>query len=64
MCTRFGCLPQAGGLLEQDAQFLRLVAVYDLAHGGPQHRGPAAIPLERSPEPFEWPDDVSEVWGQ
>jgi hypothetical protein len=35
LCIRFACLPEAGGLLDQDAQIMRLLAVYDLAYAEP-----------------------------
>lgn len=60
--ARFGCLPHAGGLLEQDAQLLRLVAVYDLAHAGPQQlAGPGRQVLDAVPQAV--PDEeLMGVW--
>jgi hypothetical protein len=35
LCKRFGCLPEAGGLLDQDAEIVRMLAVHDFAHAAP-----------------------------
>lgn len=31
LCERFHCLPGAGGLLDQDAEFLRMIKILELA---------------------------------
>lgn len=31
LCERFHCLPEPGGLLDQDAEFLRMIKIVDLA---------------------------------
>lgn len=31
LCERFHCLPDKGGLLDQDAEFLRMLKIVDLA---------------------------------
>lgn len=31
LCERFHCLPGAGGLLDQDAEFLRMIRIIELA---------------------------------
>jgi hypothetical protein len=33
LCRRFGALPYAGGMLDQPAEFLQLIKIYDIAHG-------------------------------
>ena len=30
LCERFHCLPEAGGLLDQDAEFLRMINIVEL----------------------------------
>jgi hypothetical protein len=32
LCQRFGVLPMAGGLLDQDATFIQQIHLYDMAH--------------------------------
>lgn len=44
LCVRFGCLPEAGGLYDQDAQIMRLLAIYDLAHARP--RAPEEVMID------------------
>lgn len=34
LCERFHCLPEAGGLLDQDAEFLRMLKIMELAGEG------------------------------
>jgi hypothetical protein len=40
LCERFGCLPEPGGLLDQPADFLRMIRLHDLAH--PREENPGA----------------------
>lgn len=44
LCARFNCLPEAGGLYDQDAQFMRLLAIYDLAHAPSSGPRTAEVP--------------------
>lgn len=34
LCERFSCLPEAGGLLDQPADLMRMTALVDLARQG------------------------------
>lgn len=39
LCERFGCLPEAGGLLDQDAGLLRMLEIQRLGNPVPSDGG-------------------------